>query len=234
MRLGSKRYVFTRKTDRTRITRAIIFILLPLSLLSLFLYTVSVIRPAFASLAENRAKQIALRTINETVVELFSNEQTDYHDIVEFERNNDNSINAVKSNLANISKLKSELNLEILKKIDKKDSSELSVPLGSLMGNDLFAGLGPSISFKIKPYGSAVTDISTDFTDAGINQTKLDVTVKVKADFSVLMPTMRKKSSVETTVPIISTVIVGDVPENYTNIEREGLAYEDDVLEVVR
>ena len=234
MRLGSKRYVFTRKTDRTRITRAIIFILLPLSLLSLFLYTVSVIRPAFASLAENRAKQIALRTINETVVELFSNEQTDYHDIVEFERNNDNSINAVKSNLANISKLKSELNLEILKKIDKKDSSELSVPLGSLMGNDLFAGLGPSISFKIKPYGSAVTDISTDFTDAGINQTKLDVTVKVNADFSVLMPTMRKKSSVETTVPIISTVIVGDVPENYTNIEREGLAYEDDVLEVVR
>lgn len=234
MRLGNKRYIFAKKTDCARITRAILFVLLPLSLLSLFLYTVSVIRPAFALLAENRAKQIALRTINETVVELFSNEQTDYHDIVEFERNDDNSINAVKSNLANISNLKSRLNLEILKKIAEKDSSELSVPLGSLMGNDLFAGLGPSISFRIKPYGSVITDITTDFTDAGINQTKLDVTVKVNADFSVLMPTMRKNSSVETTVPIISTVIVGDVPENYTNIEREGLAYEDDVLEVVR
>lgn len=234
MRLGNKRYIYTRNSGGVRMKRTCILFFLPLSLLALFLYTVSVIRPAFATLSENRAKQIALRTINETVVEMFSDNETDYHDIVEFERSTDNEINAVKSNLANISKLKSELNLKILKKIAEKDSSDLSVPLGSLMGNDLFAGLGPSISFKIKPYGSVITDISTDFTDAGINQTKLDVTVKVKADFSVLMPTIRKKSTVETTVPIISTVIVGDVPENYTNIEREGLAYEDDVLEVVR
>ena len=232
MRLGNKRYICTRNSGKN--IRTLILFFLPLSLLSLFLYTFSVIRPAFASLAENRAKQIALRTINETVMETFADSKTDYDDIVSLERGAENEIHAVKSNLANISKLKSELNLEILKKIAEKESSDLSVPLGSLMGNDLFYGVGPSITFKIKPYGSVITDIKTDFTDAGINQTKLDVIVTVKADFSVLMPTIRKKSTVETTVPIISTIIVGEVPETYTNIEREGLAYEDDVLEVLQ
>ncbi len=232
MRLGNKRYIYTRNSGKN--IRTLILFFLPLSLLSLFFYTVSVIRPAFSSLAENRARQIALRTINETVMETFADSKTDYDDIVSLERGAENEIYAVKSNLANISKLKSELNLEILKKIAEKESSDLSVPLGSLMGNDLFYGVGPSITFKIKPYGSVITDIKTDFTDAGINQTKLDVTVTVKAEFSVLMPTIRKKSTVETTIPIISTVIVGDVPETYTNIEREGLAYEDDVLEVLQ
>ena len=46
------------------------------------------------------------------------------------------------------------------------------------------------------------------------------------------MPAMNKKSTVETTVPIIQTVIVGDIPESYTNVDRDGYQFEDDVLQL--
>ena len=82
------------------------------------------------------------------------------------------------------------------------------------------------------PYGTAETNIITDFSESGINQTKLDVSISVKADLSILIPTIRKKSTVETTVPILQTVIVGSVPNSYTHVDRDGYAFEDDVLQL--
>lgn len=231
MRLGSKRYIFARASAKRKAARWGALAVCILFLLCTAVYMLSVMRPAFVSLAENRAKELALQTINEAISQMFS-QKSEYSDIVEFERTEGNKINAVKSNLAGVSKLKSDLSLDILQKITELDQNQLKVPLGSLMGSDIFAGCGPELSFQIKPYGTVVTDIHTDFTEAGINQTKCDVTVSVKADMSILMPTVNKKSTVETTVPIIQTVIVGDIPESYTNVDRDGYQFEDDVLQL--
>ncbi len=213
-------------------TKTTVVLLVCVFLSAFFCYALYVMRPAFAALAENRAKEIAISTINQTISQTFASYEMEYGDIVAFERDNDNKINVVKSNLAGISKLKSDLNLEIQKKIAETEQSALKIPLGSLTGNELLIGTGPSVSFRIKPYGNTVTDITTDFSEAGINQTKLDVTVKVTADLSVLMPTMQRKSTVETSVPIIQTVIVGTTPDSYTHVDRDGFSYEDDVLEL--
>ena len=231
MRLGPKRYIFARKSVKRKAARWGALVCCVLFLLCSAVYALSVMRPAFAALAENRAKELAVRTINEAISQKFSQEMK-YSDIVEFERTDDNKINAVKSNLAGVNKLKSDLSLDILQKISALNQDQLKVPLGSLMGNDIFAGCGPELSFQVKPYGNVVTDIQTNFTEAGINQTKCDVTVSVKADMSILMPTMNKKSTVETTVPIIQTVIVGDIPQSYTNVDRDGYQFEDDVLQL--
>ena len=234
MRLGSKRFLSPKRREKDKLLTFFIWVTAIIIAMSSIVYIMAVMRPAFCALAENQAKQLAVLTINNAISEKLSKENTDYHDIVDFERNSENNINAVKSNLAGISKLKSDLNLEITEKIAKIDQSTLKVPLGSLLGSDVFAGTGPDIPFRIKPYGVAVCDIHTDFTESGINQTKLDVTVSVNADVSVLMPTMRKTSSVSTTMPIISTVIVGDVPESFTHVDRDGFDYENDVLDLCK
>ncbi len=231
MRLGSKRYIFARPSAKRKAARWGALAVCVLFLLLTAVYALSVMRPAFLALAENRAKELAVQTINEAISQKVSKD-TEYSDIVEFERAEGNKINAVKSNLAGISKLKSDLSLEIQQKISEVGKEQLKIPLGSLMGNDIFAGCGPELSFQIKPYGAVACDIQTDFTEAGINQTKLDVTVNVKADVSILAPAVNKKSTVETTVPIIQTVIVGDIPESYTNVDRDGYQFEDDVLQL--
>lgn len=232
MRLGSKRYILATKSKRKKLSSFFTFFIILMLVTGMLIYALTVMRPAFSSLAQNRAKELASRIINEAISDKIASERTEYSDIVEFERDNDNNISAVKSNLSGISKLKSDLTLKILEKISSIDQSTLKVPLGSIMGNDIFVGCGPQIPFSIKPFGTAVCDIKTDFTDVGINQTKLDVTVTVKADLSVLMPTMQKVSTVTTTVPIVQTVIVGDVPGSFTHVDRDGLDYEDDVLQL--
>lgn len=228
MRLGRKRYI----RNQTKMGTLMGCFLAVLCATGFLYYMLCVFRPAFAALAENRVKELAVVTINRAVSESLAAEQASYSDVVELEQNDEHSVTALKSNLTGISKLKSDLNLAVIEKISAMDTTLMHVPLGSVLGSDFFAGLGPMIPFRVAPFGTAETDIITDFMDAGINQTRLDVSVKVKADMSLLFPTIRKKSTVETTVPILQTVIVGTVPDSYTHVDRDGYEYEDDVLEL--
>ncbi len=230
MRLGAKRYISIRREKRKSVARW-------LTLLSVFAlaigavwYGVCVMRPAFCALAESRAKELAVFAIHEAIAEKFSQEE--YKDVIQLERDADSRVGAVRSDMARFSKLKSELNLEIQKSISSLDKSTLSVPLGSLTGSELFYGLGPDISFQVKPYGAVFCDLTTAFTEAGINQTMCDVAISVKAQLAVLMPTVQRKSVVETSVPVAQTVIVGDVPQSFTHVDREGKEFEDDVLQL--
>lgn len=230
MRLGSKRYISVRPLGR-KITFWITVLLISILLICMIAYVFCVMRPAFASLAENSAKEIAVKTINEVISQKFS-EENNHRDIVELERTDEGRITAVKSNLVGISKLKSDLNLDIQKRISTIDKSSLKIPLGSLTGNDFFVGMGPDIPFKIKPFGTVITDVKTNFSQAGINQTKCDIIISVKVNISILSPMIRKSSIVETTIPVIETVVVGEVPENYVNVDRDGYEFEDDVLQL--
>lgn len=230
MRLGAKRYISIRREKRKSAARWLIVLGVFAMTVGAVWYGVCVLRPAFCALAENRAKELAVVAIHEAIAEKFS--QDEYLDVVQLERDADNKVSAVRSDMARFSKLKSELNLEIQKSISSLDKSTLSVPLGSLTGSELFYGMGPDISFEIKPYGTILCDIATAFTEAGINQTMCDVAVSVKAELSVLMPTLQRKSVVETSVPVAQTIIVGDVPESFTHVDRDGKEFEDDVLQL--
>lgn len=232
MRLGTKQHLFLRKNEKDKAKKFLIFTSVIVLFMVLVIYIFGVFRPAFLSYAENQAKQIAIFAINNAVSGKLSSEKIDYRDIVEFERDNENNINAVNSNISGISKIKSDLSIEITEKIAKLPKQTLKIPVGSLLGSDFFAGVGPDISFDIKPYGIAMCDVQTDFTESGINQTKLDVTVNVDANVSVLMPTVRRAAKVKTSVPIISTVIVGKVPESFTHVDRDGYAFENDVMDL--
>ena len=114
MRLGSKRYILATKSKRKKLSSFFALFAILTLVTGTLIYALIVMRPAFSSLAQNRAKELASRIINEAISDKIASERTEYSDIVEFERDNDNNISAVKSNLSGISKLKSDLNLQIL------------------------------------------------------------------------------------------------------------------------
>ena len=197
------------------------------------LYCLYSLRPGVTALAKSRAKEIATTTVNRAVSEKLESENISVSDIVEFTYSNDGKITAASGNVARISKLKSDLALSVTEAIKSIPESELSVPLGSLSGVDILYGTGPKIPLTISPYGYAVADIKTRFSHEGINQTIFEVEASVTADVAVFMPTIRTSQKISATVPVISAIIVGDVPDSYTNVERHGEEYEDDVLELL-
>lgn len=195
-------------------------------------YTLSSIIPNVRKLAVNHAKQIAVITVNEHIAKKLRQENIDYDDIVKFTYSDDGKIRAVSNNISTVNILKSELVQEVTKTIASIDTSQISLPLGTLSGIDFLYGTGPFLPISIKPYGYADADITTDFRSTGINQTIFEVTAHVSANVSVLMPMMKSGAKIETSIPVISTVIVGDVPGSYTNVERFGEEYEEDVLQL--
>lgn len=91
------------------------------------------------------------------------------------------------------------------------------------MAETSFRGAGPSISFKLLPYGSVVVDVANEFTSAGINQTLHRIVLTVSAGLSIVLPL----SSVNATVQSgrgggRDPIIVGGVPERYATYGAGG------------
>ena len=232
MRLGSKRYLSASK--RSKKMAGIFLVCLfffTCTVLSLF-YTLYILRPAVISMAKSRAKEIGIMTLNKVVTEKLEKENINADDLIEYTYDANGKISSLSSNLTTATKLKSELAIEVTDAIRNISKSEIGLTLGTLSGVDILYGIGPTIPVEIKPYGYADADIKTLFHEEGINQTAFEVVAEITSDVYVLMPTIKKSEKIKTSVPLVSAVIVGDVPSSYTNVDRDGYEYEDDVLQL--
>lgn len=231
MRLGSRRYIFTKVRKRRALFLIVVFaVLCSCAVLGCSFFA---LRASVTKMAKSRANEIALLTVNKAISQKLSQENFSYSDFVRFTYSADGMVTSVENNLSNISRHNADLALHIGKAIQEISKEKLSIPLGTLSGVDILYGMGPDVPLEIKPYGNANAELKTRFYSAGINQTIFEVCAEVSADISVLMPTIRTGERIKTNVPVISTVIVGDVPDSYTNVERHGFEYEDDVLELL-
>ena len=67
--------------------------------------------------------------------------------------------------------------------------------------------------------GSVNASFASEFTSAGINQTRHRILINTSVYISVMLPTGSAGTEVISEAVIAETVIVGDVPDSYTNIE---------------
>ena len=213
MRLGTKKIIYTRKSKESkRKFFAFFIIFLIFLLLSVSgVYFFEKIRPSMISLAKTKGEYIAQNAINDAILNLFSDGKVSYKDIVVLDKKEDGSISAVQSNLEGINYLKAVLSDEIQKNIDKHDTASISVPLGTLLGTDFLAGVGPRFNVKFVPYGIANVGFVTEFEDTGINQTRLVINICAETTVGLLMPTVNTSTKVKITIPVIQTIIVNTV-----------------------
>ncbi len=232
MRLGTKRIILAPKKAKKRAKLCLVFGLFIIVMSFCTYYIFCILRPSVVSMAKAKAKEIGVMTINRVVAEKLGEEKVDIEKLLDYTYDGDGKIASLSSNVSFASKLKSELALDVTNAISSISKSEIGITMGTLSGIDILYGTGPLIPVEIKPYGYADADIKTKFHEEGINQTAFEIVAEVSADVFVLMPSIRKSQKITTTVPIISAVIVGDVPQSYTNVDRDGYEYEDDVLQL--
>ena len=89
------------------------------------------------------------------------------------------------------------------------------VPLGSAVGLTLLAGAGPGIAVQILPVGSVQAAFSTDFTTAGINQTRHRISLVLTANVQIVIPTGAKNVQASTQMAMAESIIVGQVPDSF-------------------
>lgn len=180
------------------------------------------VMPMLMALCKSRAQAVALKITNETVkTEL---EGITYERLMNFTYNNEGKVTSVSANAIEMNKLSSKVSYIIQDKLLKVTELEVDVPIGKVLGLSIFSGYGPKIKIKLVPTGNVTSNFKTQFVSQGINQTKLTISIEVTANVRIVAPFISDISSFTNTVTVAETVIVGDIPSTYYNIEGiEGL-----------
>lgn len=179
--------------------------------------------PVVEKLATSRVVYLAGEVINDAINDQIALQGVEYEDFVHLETDANGRVTALKTDMASINRFKADVTALVLDRINNMDNSELYIPLGNIIDGELFSGRGPNIPIIVVPVGSAWADFSTNVSTAGINQTRHQIIVTVSAEITILLPGYETSTTVSSQVVAAETVIVGDVPQNYTYLEDTGL-----------
>ena len=184
-------------------------------LFALFLALRGQYRDIIQDLAETQVKNTTSDLTNDAIARQIAEGVIQYDRIVYFEKDLDGKITALKTNMTEINRLKTDILNIINDEILSLDTSHLGIPVGSLFLPEFFSGKGPSIPVRILSIRNSDAAFASDFTQAGINQTLHQLTMEVSVDVSVLVLAQITSFTVTSEVVVAQTVIVGDVPGTY-------------------
>lgn len=156
--------------------------------------------------------------INSAVLGELERQNTDYSALVTLTQNNDGEVISVQSNALGINKLKTGISERIEREMERLPYVDIEIPIGTLTGLQLLHGKGLCLGMTMHPIGSAVTNIISEFTDAGINQTRHRIIIEITAGADAVIPGYSTRVEVKTTVVAAETIIVGRVPDAYTHV----------------
>ena len=154
-----------------------------------------------SEISEFESKQAALDVINAAISqELKKLPQSSYIKISE----TDGRITSINSDTASVNRLQSSVSMAV--------NESLSQLEGTI---NILTGRGFDIPLRLHQIGAAKTELKSDLTEAGINQTKYSLYLTVTIEMTAILPAHSTDIVVSYDYPVSETVIVGEIPDMY-------------------
>lgn len=166
-------------------------------------------------LARTQVTNTTSDLINDAVDELIEAGDIQYDRIVYFEKDLNGRITALKTNMSEINRLKTNTLNIINDEILALDTSDIGIPMGSLFLPEFFFGRGIALPVEIITIRNSDAYFTSEFSQAGINQTLHKLNMCVLVDVSVLVLGQTASFTVNSEVVVAETIIVGDVPDTF-------------------
>ncbi|MEG0877191.1 MAG: sporulation protein YunB [Oscillospiraceae bacterium] len=182
-------------------------------IITLFMAVDKRLRPVITTMAQYQCRVISMLAINEAVIEVLQNSGEIYDAIMITDKADDGTVSAVRINSSEINSFKARLTDAVSNKLLSVEKQDISIPLGTLLGFQIFAGRGPNIHLKIVPASFVSSEIINRLESAGINQTQHSVFIKFSVQMSAIMPGYSTSVTVESEMCVAQTLIVGKVPQ---------------------
>lgn len=183
--------------------------------LALFLMFRGKYRTVIQNLAKTQVMNSTSDLTNDALSRQIEEGSIRYDRIVFFEKDVNGKITALKTNIGEINRLKTDILGIINEEILALDTSDIGIPLGSLILPELLSGKGPVIPVRILSIRNSDATFSSDFSQAGINQTVHQVIMEVSVDVAILVLGETDSFTVTSQVVVAQTVIVGEVPDTF-------------------
>lgn len=178
------------------------------------------LRPELESLAVAQASSAVTAAVNDAIVNGIAEENISYDDVVTIETDEHGRVTVLKSNMAQANLLRAHLLAAALEEVSALTTRTFSIPIGNLTKTELLSGKGPRIKVRLLSTGSANAVFHNSFTAAGVNQTLHQVILDVNVTICILLPGGTLETEVSIPVCVAETVIVGQVPDTYLQLER--------------
>ncbi len=180
------------------------------------------LRPIAAQMAQYAVGDVVAQLVNEAIMRKVTEGELDYDDLVTLETDADGSISALRTNMAKINVLQSEITSYVIDSVSKQLTTVIKIPLGNVIGGALLSGRGPNIPVRIVSVTNVAAAFSNEFSTAGINQTRHQIILSITVDAEALIPGKTITDTVTTDMVIAETVIVGAVPNTYAYLRQTG------------
>lgn len=176
--------------------------------------------PGVSALALAAAKNEATGIVAHAFSENMAAAGESYEDLVTLHFREDGGISGMSCHMPALNSARNTLLAAVLLRISEERVLSVGIPLGNLLGGELFSGRGPEIPVRILLARSASAHMESEFRSAGINQTMHRILFTVTVTLTVLTPSHPTEIVLQQSFPVAETVIVGDVPDAFTQINR--------------
>lgn len=129
-------------------------------------------------------------------------------------------IQGIETQTDHINQMQSRLMTAVNSALADCSDTTFTVSLGTVTGVWIFSGHGPAVSLRLQPMGSASVQLVSRLESAGINQTCHAIYAEVSVRMSAAIPFYQAETEVTYEYLLAETLLMGDVPETYTIIEK--------------
>ncbi len=172
------------------------------------------IRPLTRQVIQYQCRAQAVRTIQTACNSILEQNSTLYDSLYTIQRDNTGRVQSVAINSARINALEDALVKQVNQSLCQQ-LLPLRIPLGTLTGIQLFSNLGPEIAIQAQPLSLVSSQVKSDFSQAGVNQTLLEITVCFSVQIGALLAGEVIPVDAQTEVLAAQFLIVGEVPQLY-------------------
>ena len=173
------------------------------------------LRPVVETMAAAKVTNAVTQLLDGAVTEEIRSRGITYGDLITVEKDESGRISALTSNMAALNELRTSILGDAVEAVDQIDTQGLAIPVGNLTGINFFSGRGFELPVEVVTVGSAHAVFQSQFSDAGINQTRHQILLEIKVSVDILLPGGDLPTEISAQVPVAETVIVGGVPDTY-------------------
>ena len=187
-----------------------------LLIIFILVYLNRVVNPVIIESSSAKTRSLSQKAVEQAIYDTI-NGNAIYDSLVMISRDEAGNVAYITTNALQINILARELARSAQEKLEDLGEEGIDIPLGTFTGMPIFVGRGPNINIKLLPIGSISCKFSSEFNDAGINQTNHKIYLTVTTNVSVILPTANQTVQTTTQILIAESIIIGEIPDTYLN-----------------
>lgn len=225
-KIYSRKRLKLKNLKNKKITTIVLILIIAFETASLIL---NYMNPIFEQVSSYEAKKLATFVANDQTTKVMQN--YNYDSMFSIEKNEEGKVSMIQMNMYRVNIIISEIAYKIQEQMKEPKNSSVLIPMGNLLGIDLFSGYGPKIKMRVVLLGTVETDLRSEFISKGINQTLHRVYLQVDCPVQILSSYKTIEESISNQFLIAENVILGEIPSTYYNLE--GFEKVEDTMETI-